>query len=83
MNVVDADLVCSARHTSTFPWGDLLGQLCVQLNVIIIHCNTYIFLSFQPQIRVDAVVNTCGARPHTSNCLSILLWSVCRSLRTL
>ena len=64
MNVVDADLESNAQRTSTFPWGELFGQLCVQLKVIIIHCNTSIFWSFQPQMRVDAVVTTCGARPQ-------------------
>ena len=33
MNVVNAHLASNARRTSTFPWGDLLGQRFAELNV--------------------------------------------------
>ena len=55
MNVVNAYLESNARRTSNFPWGDLLRQRFAESNVIIIHCNTYVF---SVDSAADTVVNT-------------------------
>ena len=55
MNAGNAHLASNARRTSTFPWGDLLGQRFAELNVIIIHRNTHVFSVVSA---ADTVVNT-------------------------
>ena len=55
MNVVNAHLSSNARRTSTFPWGDLLGQRFAESNVLIIHCYMYVF---SVVLAADTVVNT-------------------------
>ena len=78
MNVVDTHLTSNARHTSTFPWGDLLGQRRAELNVIIIQCNTYVFV-FSVVSAADTVVNA-GWRAATYQQLSRHLTLACLSL---
>ena len=83
MNVVDTHLTSNARHTSTFPWDDLLGQRRAELNVIIIQCNTYVFV-FSVVSAADTVVNagwraaTCRQRSQhlTLACVSLVAHTV-------
>ena len=85
MNVVDTHLASNARHTSTFPWDDLLGQRRAELNVIIIQCNTYVFV-FSVVSAADTVVNagwraaTCRQRSQhlhlTLACVSLVAHTV-------
>ena len=83
MNVVDTHIASNARRTSTIPWGDLLEQRRAELNVIINHCNTYVFV-FSVVSAADTVVNagwraaTCRQRSQhlTSACVSLVAHTV-------
>jgi len=83
MNVVDTHLTSNARHTSTFPWDDLLGQRRAELNVIIIQCDTYVFVLSVVSV-ADTVVNagwraaTCRQRSQhlTLACVSLVAHTV-------
>ena len=83
MNVVDTYLTSNARHTSTFPWDDLLGQRRAELNVIIIQCDTYVFVLSVVSV-ADTVVNagwraaTCQQRSQhlTLACVALVAHTV-------